>query len=135
MLKVVLAVLVSLNVWAQSNEESVFNSRCGQSYRVATTDLLTVIKGFQEKRLDSTETAGAITAVASQVRLVRGMCLLTESPQARNCSDRYKEVYREVSAKVSPGALLTGNQTEIDANFLFVKRIEVKLALIDARCQ
>ena len=135
MLKIFLATLVSVNVWAQANEESDFNKSCAQAYRVATTDLLTVIKGFQEKRLNSTESAGAVTSVASQVKVVRGMCVFTESPQARSCSDRYKEVYQDVSAKVSPGALLTGNQTEIDAGFLFVKGIEVKLALIDARCQ
>jgi hypothetical protein len=133
MLKILLATLLSAQVWASENND--FNRSCSQAYRVATTDLLRVIDNFQNKRITSTDAAALVASVSGQVKLVRGACVFAESPEARKCSDRYKEIYVDVSSRVSAGALVLGNQKEVDAGFLFVKSLEFKMGLIDLQCQ
>lgn len=129
-----LVLASSLSAWSVTNPE-VFNKTCATTYRTGTKDILKLIKEFNNKKIDTKELAAQTSSVTAQIIVARATCHYFESPEARACSDRYKEVYFEARAKVSAGALLTGTQTEVEAGRAFAILTEGKLFVVDIGCQ
>ncbi len=136
MKNILLALVLALSFNTQASEKNTeFNSTCASAYKTATQDMLKLIRDFQNESIDAKQLSALTSKVSTEVSVVRTTCALLESPEARKCSDRYKEVYTDIRAKVSPGALLTGNQTEVEAGVIYLLAIEGRLAYIDLSCK
>ena len=123
----------SLNAWSIDNPEK-FNKLCATTYRTAAKDMLKLIKQFHKNEIDAKELAALSTSVKTQVMVARAPCVYLEKPEARSCSDRYKEIYTEVNSRVSAGALFLGTQQQVQSGRAYALLTEANIFFVDAGC-
>lgn len=108
-----LALMITTLAPICSQAALVSNQECIDTYRNGYLDLRDSIEDFNARRLSKWEFSADVASISTEVGTLRAACTAFESPDVKKCVEDYREIYKELRARVNLTAVMSGNQTEI----------------------